>query len=59
MPGAPILWKAGIVTVSPSNTAPRLTAPDRGADYGGYMRTAHNDSVQGRVAAEFLSALEK
>jgi branched-chain amino acid transport system substrate-binding protein len=53
VPGAPILWKAGIVTVSPSNTAPRLTAPDRGADYGGYLRTAHNDSVQGRVAAEF------
>ena len=53
VPGAPILWKAGIVTVSPSNTAPKLTAPDRGPDYGGYLRTAHNDSVQGRVAAEF------
>jgi len=53
VPGAPILWKAGVVTVSPSNTAPKLTAPDRGADFGGYMRTAHNDSVQGRVAAEF------
>lgn len=53
VPGAPILWKAGIVTVSPSNTAPRLTAPDRGPDYGGYLRTAHNDSVQGRVAAQF------
>lgn len=52
-PGAPILWKAGIVTVSPSNTAPVLTAADRGPDYGGYMRTAHNDSVQGKVAAEF------
>ena len=26
-PGAPILWKAGIVTVSPSNTDPRLTVP--------------------------------
>lgn len=53
VPGAPILWKAGIVTVSPSNTAPKLTAPDRGADYGGYLRTAHNDSVQGKVAATF------
>src|SRR3990170_6547604 len=53
VPGAPILWKAGIVTVSPSNTAPKLTAPDRGPDYGGSLRTAHNDSVQGRVAAEF------
>ncbi len=53
VPGAPILWKAGLVTVSPSNTAPKLTAPDRGPDYGGYLRTAHNDSIQGRVAAEF------
>jgi branched-chain amino acid transport system substrate-binding protein len=53
VPGAPILWKAGIATVSPSNTAPKLTAPDRGPDFGGYLRTAHNDIVQGRVAAEF------
>jgi branched-chain amino acid transport system substrate-binding protein len=53
VPGAPILWKAGVTTVSPSNTAPKLTAPDRGPDYGGYLRTAHNDSVQGKVAAEF------
>ncbi len=53
-PGAPILWKAGIVTVSPSNTAPDLTAATRGPDYDGYLRTAHNDLVQGRVGAEFV-----
>lgn len=53
VPGAPILWKAGIVTVSPSNTAPKLTAFDRGPTYDGYLRTAHNDKVQGRVAAHF------
>jgi len=52
-PGVPILWKAGIVTVSPSNTAPYLTDPKRGPDYDGYLRTAHNDKVQGAVAAEF------
>jgi branched-chain amino acid transport system substrate-binding protein len=52
-PGAPILWKAGIVTVSPSNTAPYLTDPKRGEDYDGYLRTCHNDKVQGAVAAEF------
>jgi branched-chain amino acid transport system substrate-binding protein len=52
-PGAPILWKAGIVTVSPSNTAPELTSPKRGKEYEGYLRTAHNDKVQGAVAAEF------
>jgi branched-chain amino acid transport system substrate-binding protein len=59
VPGAPILWKQGIVTVSPSNTAPKLTAPDRGPDYDGYLRTAHNDKVQGRVAAEFASKVLK
>lgn len=53
VPGAPILWKAGIATVSPSNTAPKLTDPNRGPDFNGYLRTAHNDKVQGRVAAEF------
>jgi branched-chain amino acid transport system substrate-binding protein len=52
-PGVPILWKAGIATVSPSNTAPYLTEPKRGADYNGYLRTCHNDKVQGAVAAEF------
>jgi len=52
-PGVPILWKAGIATVSPSNTAPYLTDPARGKEYDGYLRTAHNDKVQGAVAAEF------
>jgi branched-chain amino acid transport system substrate-binding protein len=52
-PGAPILWKAGISTVSPSNTAPYLTDPKRGPEYDGYLRTAHNDKVQGAVAAQF------
>ena len=52
-PGAPILWKAGIATVSPSNTAPFLTEPGRGSEYDGYLRTCHNDRVQGAVAAEF------
>lgn len=59
VPGAPILWKAGIATVSPSNTAPRLTAPNRGPEFDGYLRTAHNDNVQGRVAAEFARKVLK
>jgi branched-chain amino acid transport system substrate-binding protein len=54
VPGAPILWRAGIVTVSPSNTAPRLTDPNRDpTQYDGYLRTAHNDKIQGAVAATF------
>ncbi len=52
-PGVPILWKAGIPSVSPSNTAPFLTDPERGDGYGGYARTCHNDKVQGAIAAEF------
>ncbi|RJQ53742.1 MAG: branched-chain amino acid ABC transporter substrate-binding protein [Desulfobacteraceae bacterium] len=56
-PGAPILWNAGIPTVSPSNTAPYLTDPKRGPEFNGYLRTAHNDKIQGAVAAEF--ALKK
>ena len=52
-PGVPILWKAGIPSVSPSNTAPFLTDPNRGNGYDGYARTCHNDKVQGAIAAEF------
>lgn len=52
-PGVPILWNAGIPSVSPSNTAPALTAPDRGEEFNGYLRTCHNDKVQGAIAAEF------
>jgi branched-chain amino acid transport system substrate-binding protein len=52
-PGVPILWKAGIPSVSPSNTAPFLTDPERGSGYEGYTRTCHNDKVQGAIAARF------
>jgi branched-chain amino acid transport system substrate-binding protein len=52
-PGAPIITRAGMVMVSPSNTAPFLTDANRGADFAGYLRTAHNDLVQGAVAAKF------
>ena len=52
-PGVPILWKAGIVSVSPSNTAPFLTAPERSDGCSGYLRTCHNDKVQGAIAANF------
>ncbi len=48
---APILSEAGIVMISPSNTAPYLTDPATRSEF--YFRTAHNDKVQGKVAAEF------
>lgn len=50
--GAPILSEAGLSMVSPSNTAPDLTDPEK--HVAGYYRTAHNDLVQGAVAAEFV-----
>lgn len=52
-PAIPILDEAGLVMISPSNTAPELTAPDRPAEFGSYLRTAHNDLFQGAVAAEY------
>ena len=49
---APILLtQAGLSMISPSNTAPDLTDPAK--HIAGYFRTAHNDKVQGAVAAEF------
>ena len=48
---APILTEAGLTMISPSNTAPDLTDPEKRLP--GYYRTAHNDLVQGAVAAEF------
>jgi len=51
--GVPILWKAGITTISPSNTLPSVTDPGRGPAFDGYLRTAHNDKLQGAVAADF------
>jgi branched-chain amino acid transport system substrate-binding protein len=51
--GVPILWKAGICTISPSNTLPSVTDPGRGPAYDGYLRTALNDKLQGAVAADF------
>lgn len=48
---APILTDAGLTLISASNTAPDLTDPAKRV--AGYFRTAHNDKVQGAVAAEF------
>jgi len=50
--GAPIISDVGLTMVSSSNTAPDLTDPAK--HVAGYLRTAHNDKVQGKVAAEFV-----
>lgn len=43
----------GIVLYSPSNTNPNLTA--QGTHQPFYLRTAHNDKIQGAIVAEFAS----
>lgn len=49
----PLLSKAGFVIVSASNTAPDLTEAGNPNQHPGYLRTAHNDTVQGAAAARF------
>lgn len=51
--GIELITNAGLTTISPANTRPALTAPDRSDAYDGYLRTAHNDNVQGAAAADF------
>jgi branched-chain amino acid transport system substrate-binding protein len=50
-PASAILSDAGMVLISPSNTAPSLTDP--ATHQPGYLRTAHNDKVQGKAMATF------
>ncbi|HET6380584.1 MAG TPA: branched-chain amino acid ABC transporter substrate-binding protein [candidate division Zixibacteria bacterium] len=52
IPAAEILSGLGILMVSPSNTAPSLTAEDSHQPF--YARTAHNDKVQGAAMAQFV-----
>lgn len=56
VPMSEVISEAGYVMVSPSNTAPSLTDPDQ-AWNPGYLRTAHNDEIQGQAMATF--ALEE
>lgn len=51
--GIASISNAGLTTISPSNTRPALTDPNRGPDYDGYLRTAHSDAFQGKAVAEF------
>jgi len=49
----PLLSQAGFVIISASNTAPDLTEAGNPNNFPGYLRTAHNDKVQGAAAARF------
>ena len=56
---SPLITKAGMVLISPGNTAPSLTSDlagkEGGNHFAGYYRTAHNDLIQGESVAHFLS----
>jgi branched-chain amino acid transport system substrate-binding protein len=51
-----ILSEAGIPLISPSNTGPDLTAEETHQPF--YLRTAHNDLMQGAAVAHFLAQEE-
>lgn len=55
---SPLITSAGLVLISPSNTAPSLTSDlagtEGGSHFPGYYRTAHNDLIQGEAMAHFL-----
>jgi branched-chain amino acid transport system substrate-binding protein len=53
VPAAQIISDNDFAMVSPSNTSPTLTDPD-GAWRPGYLRTAHNDKIQGAAMANFV-----
>ena len=54
---SPIISEAGLVMVSPSNTAPSLTSDLRGNagsnHHPGYFRTSNNDLYEAEAVAEF------
>ncbi|HSK86812.1 MAG TPA: branched-chain amino acid ABC transporter substrate-binding protein [Anaerolineales bacterium] len=51
----PLIDQAGFVMISSSNTAPDLTEPGSDNNFvPAYARVAHNDNLQGRVAAEYV-----
>jgi len=52
-PASRIASDAGMVLISPSNTAPSLTNPGMAWNEG-YLRTCHNDKIQGAAMAAFV-----
>jgi branched-chain amino acid transport system substrate-binding protein len=52
VPMSEVVSEAGYAMVSPSNTSPMLTDPEQ-AWNPGYLRTAHNDEIQGAAMANY------
>lgn len=54
VPACPVIEEAGLIMISPANTAPSLTDPDAEGWCGeNYFRVAYNDKVQGAAVAQF------
>ncbi|MDH3943966.1 MAG: branched-chain amino acid ABC transporter substrate-binding protein, partial [Anaerolineae bacterium] len=53
VPMSEVISEAGYAMVSPSNTSPMLTDPEQAWNVG-YLRTAHNDKVQGAAMADYV-----
>ncbi|HUN48676.1 MAG TPA: branched-chain amino acid ABC transporter substrate-binding protein, partial [Stellaceae bacterium] len=58
-PAAPILWKAGMVSIGTSSSAPALTAPTRKPEYDGFARTIFSDIDQGAADAKWMYTVLK
>jgi len=52
VPASKIAADAHVVMISPSNTAPSLTAPETHEET--YLRSCHNDNIQGAAMAKFV-----
>jgi branched-chain amino acid transport system substrate-binding protein len=52
---APVLWKAGIVSIGTAASSPSLTAADRAESLQGFMRTMPNDLEQAVADAKYIA----
>ena len=60
IPAAPILWKAGIPTISPGAASPKLTDPAaRGPGYEGFSRVIFNAAFEGEALGDWAKNTKK
>ena len=52
--GIQTITEAGLTTISASASRANLTAPDRGPEFAGFLRTAQSDLLQGNMVAEYM-----
>ncbi len=60
IPGAPILWKAGVPSITPGAASPYLTDPKkRGPGFEGFARMFYNAGFQGVELAKWAREVKK